>query len=141
MDGNDFKMFIRPYGDDSSRKCPFFIIAAGLWQDSARHDWSKFSPMESVRACAYYNGSRSPSRAARRPITAVRWPGCTIMASSNLHHYEARFRQILTMGRPTDMTYPYAVEMICDFGSWTLMGVCPTYEGCRPGGSVSRVSA
>lgn len=108
----------------------YYCCHAGIPWQGFMHDWSKFSPMEFCESVRYYNGKCSPIKSCKeanhgRSLAWLHHHG------RNLHHYEAWFDDFDHGAHPTDMTYPYAVEMICDFlGAGRAYGRSSfTYEG------------
>jgi hypothetical protein len=91
----------------------YFCVIAGIPWQGLIHDLSKFSPVEFLEGVRYYNGKISPIR-----ISKEKHDGFSMAwihhHGRNLHHYEAWFDNFDHGPVARDMTYKYAVEMVCD---------------------------
>ncbi len=96
-----------------------YCFAIGLYEQGLTHDLSKFSPVEFVNGCRYYQqGKRSPNNGEREHKGySEAW---IHHKGRNRHHYEywTDYRQKPEPGkypvRPVQMPRRYVAEMLCD---------------------------
>lgn len=60
-----------------------YCFRAGLYRQGLLHDLSKYSPVEFLVGCKYYQGDRSPNN-AEREIQDCRNPGCIIREETGI---------------------------------------------------------
>ncbi len=98
-----------------------YCFKCGLYYQGIMHDLSKYSPVEFINGCRYYQGNRSPNNAEREDKGySESWMH---HKGRNRHHYEYWVDYCseiaLQPGNkggmiPVEMPKKYLVEMICD---------------------------
>ena len=106
-------------------------FAVGLYWQGLTHDLSKYSPIEFIEGCKYYQGYRSPNNAEREAKGySDSWMH---HKGRNRHHYEywidySAEASEKDNGRggmvPVEMPKKYLVEMLMD-----RIAACKTYNG------------
>ncbi|MCI8490601.1 MAG: catalase [Lachnospiraceae bacterium] len=87
---------------------------AGLYRQGMMHDWSKYSPVEFLTGCRYYQGTKSPNNAERMDKGySAAW---LHHKGRNKHHWEYWIDYSAESGFLTGMRMPvnYVVEMFID---------------------------
>ena len=94
------------------RWCVFKLsIKAGIPFRGFVHDLSKYSPVEFIESCKYYQGNRSPITIARKEKGySEAW---LHHKGRNKHHYEYWY-DYATIDKTPIIPYKYFVEMVCD---------------------------
>lgn len=86
------------------------------------HDLSKLNPVEFFEGVKYYQGTRSPIDACKQANGySMAW---LHHKGRNKHHYEYWIDYLDNGGKPIQMPYKYALELICDF-----LGAGKAYNG------------
>ena len=91
-----------------------YCFRIGLYKQGLLHDLSKYSPVEFLVGCKYYQGDRSPNNAEREETgLSLSW---LHHKGRNRHHYEYWVDYNLETKRnePVEMPYNYVAEMFCD---------------------------
>jgi hypothetical protein len=87
----------------------------GLYRQGLMHDLSKYSPVEFLVGCRYYQGDRSPNNAEREATgVSLAW---LHHKGRNKHHFEYWIDYGLNKGEGMTgmkMPVPYVVEMFMD---------------------------
>jgi len=86
----------------------------GLYRQGIMHDWSKYSPVEFLVGCRYYQGTKSPNNAERADKGySLAW---LHHKGRNKHHLEYWIDYSAESGRMEGMRMPvnYVVEMFID---------------------------
>lgn len=85
-------------------------VKAGIPFRGLIHDLSKYSPIEFIESCKYYQGNRSPITAARENIGySEAW---LHHKGRNKHHIEYWYDW--NVKETPVIPYKYAIEMLCD---------------------------
>ena len=103
-----------------------YCFRLGLYRQGLCHDLSKYSPVEFLRGCKYYQGYRSPNDAERRDKGySAAW---LHHKGRNKHHYEYwidySVRDIEGGMAPAPMPVKYIAEMLMD-----RIAACKVYNG------------
>jgi len=86
---------------------------AGLYWRGIKHDMSKFHPIEFCESVKYFTGTRSPIDLCKEENGySAAWMH---HKGRNSHHYEYWVDYLDDGGKPVQMPYKDALEMICDY--------------------------
>ena len=100
-----------------------YCFRAGLYRQGLLHDLSKYSPVEFLVGCKYYQGDRSPNNAEREDTGLSKsW---LHHKGRNRHHFEYWIDYGQEPGSAMQgmkMPVKYVVEMFCD-----RVAACKTY--------------
>ena len=92
-----------------------YCFACGLYKQGLLHDLSKYSPVEFIPGCRYYQGNRSPNEIERMEKGySAAW---LHHKGRNKHHLEYWIDYTPTGGHCMDgmkMPLRYVCEMVCD---------------------------
>lgn len=103
-----------------------YCFKIGLYRQGLLHDLSKYSPVEFIPGCIYYQGNRSPNNAERENTGVSRaW---LHHKGRNRHHFEywvdyAPRRKGADRVSGSYMPVRYVLEMFCD-----RIAACRTYQ-------------
>lgn len=90
-----------------------YCFAAGLYKQGITHDLSKFSPTEFIESLRYYTGSDSPIVACKADRGySLAWQH---HKGRNRHHYEYWQDDFDHGGRPLQIPFKFALELVCDY--------------------------
>ena len=90
-----------------------YCFMAGLYKQGFTHDLSKFSPTEFAESVRYYTGSDSPIVACKADKGySIAWQH---HKGRNQHHYEYWQDDFDHGGRPLQMPFKFALELVCDY--------------------------
>lgn len=91
----------------------YYCCKADIPWRGIKHDLSKFSPVEFWESVRYYQGNRSPIDACKEDKGYSKaW---LHHKGRNRHHYEYWVDNFDNGGKPLQMPYKDAVEMLCDY--------------------------
>lgn len=90
-----------------------YCFRAGLYRQGITHDMSKFSPIEFAESARYFQGTDSPINAAKKDNGySIAWQH---HKGRNPHHYEYWVDDLDHGGKPLQMPFEYALELVCDY--------------------------
>lgn len=91
----------------------YYCAKAGFIWRGIKHDMSKFSPTEFIESIKYYTGVSSPIDECKK-VNGVSnaWMH---HKGRNDHHYEYWVDNLDNGGKPLQMPFECAVEMLCDY--------------------------
>lgn len=100
----------------------YYCAKAGFIWRGIKHDMSKFSPTEFIESIKYYTGVSSPIDECKK-VNGVSnaWMH---HKGRNDHHYEYWVDNLDNGGKPLQMPFECAVEILCDF-----LGAGRAYSG------------